>query len=183
MKPTDISLVEYFQTAGKLKEVVRTGWTRYPINNPESVADHSFRTAIMAMTLAPYFDINANKVIKMALIHDIADSIMGDIVTDAGSYDLPNLKQKEIDEVSTGEKIFDIINAADNKAILTEFINQESPEAKFVSQLDKLEMAMQAREYEIRDNVNLSDFFVSAKRKISDEQLKSILDTIININK
>ena len=181
MKPSGVSFVKFFQIAGGLKGVVRTGWTRYPINNPESVADHSFRTAIMAMTLAPYFDIDVNKVIKMALIHDIAESTTGDIVTDAGSYDLYSLKKKEEDEITAGEKIFDIINGIEYKNILVEFVEQESYEAKFVAQLDKLEMAMQAKEYEIRDSVDLSDFFVSAKRKISDEQLKSILDTIINL--
>ena len=181
MKPLDNSFIKFFQTIGKLKEVVRTGWTRYPIDNPESVADHSFRTAIMAITLAPYFDVDVNKVIKMALIHDIAESTTGDIVTDAGIYDLPNLKQKEVDEIVAGEKIFDYIDAPEYKNIFTEFAKKESPEAKFVAQLDKLEMALQAKEYEMRDGVDLSDFFASANRKINDENLKLILDSILNI--
>lgn len=80
MKNTDI--VELFHSIGKLKKIKRAGWIRHCIPNPETVADHSFRTAFIAMILGDILKLDTAKLMRMALIHDIAEIVTGDITPD-----------------------------------------------------------------------------------------------------
>src|SRR3989344_4869167 len=59
---------------GDLKKLDRTGWARRGIQNPESVADHSFRTTIMALVLADGAGVDQNKAVKIGLIHEFEDN-------------------------------------------------------------------------------------------------------------
>src|SRR5262245_5025299 len=67
-----------------LKQLERTGWAKRGIEIPESVADHSFGTAVMALVLAGQAGVDQNKSIKMALIHDVAESVVGDFAPSDG---------------------------------------------------------------------------------------------------
>ena len=71
---------KFFEIVLKLKNTPRQGWIeKLEINNPESVADHSYSTSIMSMVLSDLEGINSEKIIRMALLHDLAESITGDI--------------------------------------------------------------------------------------------------------
>ncbi|GAA51740.1 HD domain-containing protein 2 [Clonorchis sinensis] len=75
------NILQFLSMCGRLKHTVRTGWTRYDINQPESVADHMYRMALMA-TVIPTSDqtgISVERLIKMTIVHDLAESIVGDI--------------------------------------------------------------------------------------------------------
>ena len=75
-----------------LKRVPRTGWMR-TVKNPESVAEHMYRLAVMCM-LAPS-GLDVNHCIFLALCHDMAESVVGDIPTYAGvskgNFSIPGL--------------------------------------------------------------------------------------------
>jgi 5'-deoxynucleotidase YfbR-like HD superfamily hydrolase len=83
--------LEFAHIIGKLKSLVRTGWTRYDVRDPEDVADHSFRTALLALVLAKEAGVDAEKAVAMALVHDIGEAKIGDIITAHGRRTLPNL--------------------------------------------------------------------------------------------
>lgn len=174
-QPTEASLIEFLFTIGNLKIIPRTGWTRYPIPRPESVADHSFRLVTMAMLLAPSFGVDPDKATKMAILHDLGESLIGDVVTDGGRVDLPNLPQKLLDEREALRTILEPIGAGHYIDLFDEFMANETPEAQFINQLDKLEMAVQAREYELAHGVELEEFYVSAEHRIHNPILKRIL--------
>lgn len=176
--PSIDALLELLFLVGKLKTTPRTGWTRYPIPHPESVADHSFRVGVMAMLLAPQFDVNQLRVIQMALVHDIGESIIGDVVTDGGSVDLPNLAEKQEAERQAVKMIFDHFGAPQYLELLDELVANTTPEAKFVNQLDKLEMGMQAREYELADRVDLSEFYESVERVVQEPYFTKLLSQL-----
>ncbi len=72
-------LLNFLQTVGNLKLVKRRGWVLRKVPNPESVAEHSFRTAILAMVFADKFDVDKKKLLEMALVHDLAEAITGDL--------------------------------------------------------------------------------------------------------
>ena len=72
-------LIDFFHEIGSLKDLKRTGWLMRKVSNPESVADHSFRTAVMALILAPRLKLNTEKCLKMAVLHDLAEARIGDI--------------------------------------------------------------------------------------------------------
>jgi putative hydrolase of HD superfamily len=120
----------------------------------ESVADHSYRMAMMAMfppeTLSSRLD--NNKSIRLALIHDIAESVVGDITPGDG---VPK-SEKARRELSTVEHIErkllgNVHRAPDFQGVISlwnEFEEGITLESQFVQDLDKIEMLHQMVEYE-----------------------------------
>jgi putative hydrolases of HD superfamily len=174
------NIVEFFARVGRLKEIPRTGWTRYPIPRPESIADHSFRVSVMAMFLAPKFGVDPVRATLMLLLHDLGEYLKGDIVTEDAHGDLPNKEQKLADERQDLLDILGLIDAQERIELQDEFVKNKTPLARFANQLDKLEMAIQAREYEIAYGVDLGEFYSSASREIDNPDMQAILQEAIN---
>jgi putative hydrolase of HD superfamily len=74
-------LIEFFRELIKLKKTQRSGWVVSGVKNVESVADHSFMTTLMVLILGKEKDIDLGKSLKMAIIHDIAECRIGDVIT------------------------------------------------------------------------------------------------------
>ena len=71
-------LLEFLRNAERLKTVTRSAFTT--TGDVESVAEHSWRLALMASLLAPQFpDVDAARLVRMCLIHDLGEAIGGDI--------------------------------------------------------------------------------------------------------
>lgn len=151
---------------GKLKTIVRTGWTRYPeIKDPESVADHVFRCAAMSMFLAPMCNADPGKTTMMLVIHEIGETVIGDVVTDGGAKDLPNRDDKLRAEREAAVKVLQEAGAETYIELYDEYVANKTPEAKLANQIDKLEMGIQAREYELKYGIDLEPFYESVRRK------------------
>ena len=71
-------MIKFLQEINKLKSIKRTGWLRKNVKNPESVADHSFRVALMAYLLCPD-NLDKERMIKMALLNDLPEAVTGDM--------------------------------------------------------------------------------------------------------
>lgn len=73
------SINHFGALAGLVKKVKRTGWLRYlPENKVESVGDHSAKIAFLALYLRNIENVDYMKCMQMALIHDIAEGLVGD---------------------------------------------------------------------------------------------------------
>ncbi len=164
---------------GELKKLKRSGWVREKVKNPESIADHSFRTTILAMVLAPLLNLDQNKLIKMALVHDIGEVESGDVVWERGDFgDEEERKKKEEIEKKAIGRIFkkfgeEYIN------LFRELLERKSDEAKVLWQIDRLERMIQAMEYEKNQGVDLSEFFANAEKNITDPKLREIMQQIL----
>ena len=66
-----------------LKDIKRAGWTRIGIEQPESVAAHSWGMCWLIMALAPD-NIDRPKAIQLAILHDLAEARVGDITPHDG---------------------------------------------------------------------------------------------------
>ena len=130
---------ELLLEALKLKSLPRTGWLRAGIENPESVAAHSWGVAWLCMVLCPK-ELNKLKVLEMALIHDLAEVRIGDITP----YDGIELAEKHKMESAA---FVEMTEQLGNRQHLRDLWNEQSAEADFVKQMDKLDMALQAQEY------------------------------------
>jgi len=76
-------LESFFQKILELKNIPRQGWKdKLDMDDVESVADHSYSTAIMSMVLSDLEGLDTEKIIRMALLHDLAESVIGDITPD-----------------------------------------------------------------------------------------------------
>lgn len=178
-----LNYLQFFKEVGKSKRLLRSGWVREKVKDPESIAEHSFRVGVLAMVMSDKLNPNLdkNKLIKMALLHDLAEVITGDTVTDR--WDIIDVKKKderEIIEEKGIKKIFDKIDQGDEFiGIFHEMISRLTPEAKVFTQLDKLEMALQAFEYEKEQGKNLEEFFVTVSLYVKEPLLKKIFDEIL----
>lgn len=63
----------------RLKTTPREGWRRFEIHHGESIADHMYRMGIITMLCPNDAGINKDRCVKMALIHDVAEALVGDI--------------------------------------------------------------------------------------------------------
>lgn len=183
MKKNKIDFVDFFVTVGLSKRLLRSGWIRGKVKDPESVAEHSFRVGVMAMVLSDKLGhtLNAEKMIKMALLHDLGEVITGDIVTERwGMIDIKKRDQKELEEEEGIRQIFDKIGEGDQYvSIFHEMIGRATLEAKIFWQLDKMEMALQALEYEKEQGKNLEEFFITTKTNhLKEPLLLKIFDEV-----
>ncbi len=126
--------------AGKLKRIKRQGWldAGIPAAEAESVADHSFRTALLVAFVSEP-DINMAKALKMALVHDLGEADVGDLTPRSK---VPRKKKAQMEEravlaLGNGEVL----------ALWREFEQGKSPEAKAVREADGYERVIQAMEY------------------------------------
>ncbi|KAJ2856034.1 hypothetical protein GGI22_003937, partial [Coemansia erecta] len=76
--PSASSVIDFLSIVERLKRTKRTGWINSGVSKPESIADHMYRMGIMAM-LVEDGSLDRNRCIKMAIVHDIAESLVGDI--------------------------------------------------------------------------------------------------------
>ncbi|MGB9623168.1 MAG: HD domain-containing protein, partial [Candidatus Bathyarchaeia archaeon] len=83
LNPSLEGIGEFLRIVGRLKRLPRTGWLESQINDPESVAEHSFRTAVLAMVFADLKNLNVERVVRMALLHDLAEAEIGDLTPEA----------------------------------------------------------------------------------------------------
>jgi len=179
--------IDLFLRANESKKIPRTGWGMYDIENPESVAEHTFSLSFLTLQLSPLlsdelnFPLNINKLVKMAILHDIGEVETGDIVVSRGAIiDHQKREAKEKKELQGIKKLFkasDKSNLAVN--LFSEMIERESLEANIFWQLDKLDMAIQALVYEISEKKFLPEFFENAKVNITNELLVSLLNEVI----
>jgi len=147
-KPETEGILEFLKNVGKLKEITRTGWVESGVAKPESVADHSFRTAVLAMLLADLQGLDSGRAAKMALLHDLAEALTGDLTPkDKRQRGLAYQAEEEEAVVRLFSKLPS--DAAETyKALWDELREGSTQEAKVVARADKVEMLLQATEYE-----------------------------------
>jgi putative hydrolase of HD superfamily len=172
--------IRLIKEIGKIKKIKRSGWVREGIESPESVADHSYRVAVMAMILGNRLDVDTDKLIKMALAHDLGEGLTGDVIDQRGGKTDTKLKEeKDKEKIDRVEQIFTAEDENDFVPKLqAESLRMESNEAKILKQLDGLEMAIQALEYEEEAGKDLTEFFENATMRIENEYLKKLLNEV-----
>ena len=159
----------------KLKDEHRRGWKlKAGIKSPESVADHTYGVAMLSMLLADKMGLDAEKCIKMALLHDLSEVITGDLMPGE------NNNKREEDNIAMRRllKLLPDKLARQYLAIWNDFRLNKSKEALLVHELDKLEMVIQAYRYKGQGTKKelLTRFADSARAKISDKQVRTMFD-------
>ncbi len=148
--------------AERLKEEMRHSWLSN--GRRESVAEHTWRVALMVIMVAPYLDhrVDIEKCLKLALLHDLAEAEAGDIpVFENQHQDRKQAKYyheqqamlhiKSVLDSPVGQEIYELWE---------EYERQECYEAKFVRALDKLEVQLQHNEADISSWLHLEKLMV-----------------------
>ncbi|GAM17632.1 hypothetical protein SAMD00019534_008070 [Acytostelium subglobosum LB1] len=165
------SLLEFYKICGLLKTTKRTGWVNNGIHLPESISDHMYRMSLFGMSLDSNtkgvnsgLPIDRTKCIKMALVHDLGESIVGDFTP----YDKISKEEKFKLEQDAMIKIKDTLNNESGIEIYNlwlEYEEAKTDEALLVKDFDKFEMILQALEYEKAQGKDLQSFFDSTRGK------------------
>ncbi|KAI0077751.1 HD domain-containing protein [Panus rudis PR-1116 ss-1] len=158
----DISLdrLAFFHVLERLKTQKRTGWVDYNVPGPESISDHMYRMAVMAMCTSDE-KLDISKCVMMCLVHDLA---VGDITPREG---ISKAEKKRLEAEAMHNFVHDMLHnspaAQRIEALWKEYEEGNSAEARFVKDLDRFEMASQAFEYERNHGMStLQPFFDSS---------------------
>jgi putative hydrolase of HD superfamily len=161
-------MMPLLQAAAALKMMPRSGWLMAGVASPESVADHSWATATLALAMTAVVNrdpaanglvkaLDAGRVAQIALVHDLAESVVTDLPRRA-TY----LLGKEIKHRAEAQAMAQLTHdfpEADFVALWQEYSALSSPEGRIVHDADKLEMVHQALWYERAGNRNLGEFW------------------------
>eukprot|EP01031_Cornospumella_fuschlensis_P044342 gene44342-54225_t len=75
--------MRFFEVVGKLKTLKRTGWVHNGIPLPESVSDHMYRMSMLCFMITDS-RVNRDQLMKICMVHDLAESVVGDITPHCG---------------------------------------------------------------------------------------------------
>eukprot|EP00767_Chilomastix_cuspidata_P004469 gnl/Chilomastix_cuspidata/4613.p1 GENE.gnl/Chilomastix_cuspidata/4613~~gnl/Chilomastix_cuspidata/4613.p1 ORF type:complete len:185 (+),score=66.30 gnl/Chilomastix_cuspidata/4613:15-569(+) len=167
-------LREFLDTVYSLKALPRTGWVEYGIPAPESVAGHSFGAALLALLLSPP-GIDRDKAIRMALVHDVAESIIGDISITAR---MPEAEKRRR-ETAAMHLLAEKAGSEELMQLFEEYEARETPEAQFVKKVDLLDMMLQAHIYERAHKAPLDSFFVDEHKFEGDTKIDQLLHALM----
>ncbi|XP_027065803.1 uncharacterized protein [Coffea arabica] len=150
------SAIDFLTLCHRLKTTKRAGWVKKGVENPESIADHMYRMGVMALIAADIPGVNRDKCIKMAIVHDIAEDGISKLEKSQREQEALEHMCKLLGGGPQAKEIADL---------WTEYEENTSLEAKVVKDLDKVEMILQALEYENEQGKDLDEFFQSTAGK------------------
>ncbi|AFR07476.1 HD domain-containing protein [Nocardiopsis alba] len=140
----DVRALDYLYEAGLLKRYKRTGWVVAGVPDPESIADHSHRTALTAAVIAELEGANPERAAFLALFHDTQETRLTDIPYIGKRYLKASSNAEVTADQTAGmpEGLARLIGGAES-----EYEAKESAEARCAKDADKLECLLQAVEY------------------------------------
>nr|XP_057913074.1 HD domain-containing protein 2 [Doryrhamphus excisus] len=176
--PGGMQMLQFLKLIGQLKRVPRTGWVYRKVKDPESVSDHMYRMALMALTITDP-TVDKDRCMKMALVHDLAECIVGDItpldnVGKAEKHRQEEAAMRQLTSLTPGRV------GQEMYGLWEEYENQSSPEARLVKEFDRLEMILQAHEYEEMEGApgRLQEFFDSTEGRFRHPDVLQLVSSL-----
>ena len=142
------NVVNYYVLCNKLKNIVRSGWVDWNVKRDrvESVAEHIFGVQMLAIAMKSEYeyDIDLMKVIYMLAIHELGETVIGDLT----QFEIAKEEKEKIEHDAVHSILSSLVDGDKIEALFLEFDAQETPEAKFAYQCDKLECDIQSKLYD-----------------------------------
>lgn len=180
-------LINALGVAEKLKSTTRHCYSS--AGRHESVAEHSWRAALMAYFMKDEFpDVNMDKVITMCLIHDLGEAFTGDI---------PTFYKTDADEAKEEQLLYDWVAslpepfATEMRDLYEEMAARQTVEAKIYKAIDGLEAVLQhnesalstwiPHEYDLNqtyatDRVAFSQYLTALRKELKEDTLRKIAE-------
>ena len=180
--------IELIEKTGVLKKIPRMGWKMRGVPECESVADHSFRVIFISMVLGDIlkkdYNIDFEKLLRISILHEIPEAEITDLALGPALSVGRDIKHKA--ESAAFKMIFEKFDFANYYFnIWMEFETTESIEGKIVKLADKIDMMVQAAEYEKCGVRNLDDFWKNIENfeNFEIEFVKKIYDELNAMHK
>lgn len=177
------NMLAFTQIVRLLKTQPRTGWVDrgIPVAKTESIADHMYRMSIIAMAI-PAEKVSIDKCVKIALVHDIAEALVGDITPFGGV----TKAEKHRREWETIEYLVELVKpynerfGEEMKELWLDYEEIRCLEARYVKDIDKFEMIQQAWDYEQEYGLqyDLSEFYDS-RSSIKTKEVGDLCDEVL----
>jgi len=173
------SLLKVYLELNHLKQLYRQGWLRrgVPAERCESVAEHCFGVATLALLLADahFPDLDRDKLLRMALLHEFGEIYAGDL-TPSDGVPVDEKQRREMDSVN--RVLGALAGGRQYVEACREYAEGKSAESRFLREVDRLEMGLQALVYERQGLAELSEFYESVDQAVSLPELRTLLDAL-----
>lgn len=172
-------LAGYLLEAGLLKRAKRTGWWIVGVKDPETIAEHSFRTALIGATLAMMEGADPARTALLCLFHDTQETRVGDI---------PHVGRRYLTAASNQDVTADQVSAcpepvrAGVQAVVDEYETGESLEAVIARDADKLECLIQGIEYREQGHQNAQGWIDTSRERLKTASANDLADAALQMN-
>ncbi len=166
-----MALLSLLDRVNDLKRLPRTGWLLMGISPAESIADHAFATALIALLLAEAINadlaaisqaesaapLDVGRVLQIALLHDLAESMVTDLPHRATAL-FGSAAKHDAERAAMAAVTQELPNGPAWQTLWAEYAANDSPEARLVRDADKIELAHQALRYTQSGYSGLDEF-------------------------
>lgn len=168
-------VVDYYVICNKLKNIIRTGWKSWNVKRDrlESVAEHTYGVQMLALAMKSEYkyDIDIMKVILMLAIHELGETVIGDLTM----FQISKEEKEKIEHDAVSKILSGLLDGKEIKKLFFEFDEGKTKEARFAYQCDKLEADLQCKLYGEENLVDLND---QADNKVMNYPIvKELLDS------
>lgn len=150
------NVINYYVLCNKLKNVIRTGWKDWNVQSDriESVAEHIFGVQMLALAMySEYqYDIDIMKVIFMLAVHELGETVIGDLT----QFQISKEEKEKIEHEAVHKILSGLLDGEYIEKLFLEFDSHSTKEAMFAYQCDKLECDLQSKLYDEEGCVDLN---------------------------
>ncbi len=173
-------LAQYVYELGLLKRIRRTGWWVAGVDDPESVAEHVFRTAILGYLLATLEGADPFRTAALCLFHDAAETRVGDLHRINSRY----LDSEDAEARAFCDQAQRLPQGARERvlALFEEFRTSETREARIARDADLLECLVQAREYQAQGCSSVRDWINNSYAQLSSVSARQLAEACIEMD-
>ncbi|MDF3291913.1 HD domain-containing protein [Streptomyces silvisoli] len=168
----------YLLEMGMLKRAKRSGWWIVGVKDPETIAEHSWRTAVVGSVLALMEGADPAKVALLCTFHDTQETRIGDI---------PHIGRRYLSASSNEDVTRDQVSASHSgvraglQSIIEEYENGDSLEVIVAHDADKLECLIQAVEYREQGYQNVQPWIDSSLAKLKTASAQELAEAALNM--
>ncbi|GAA3119367.1 HD domain-containing protein [Streptomyces echinatus] len=171
------AVARFLYEAGTLKNTRRSGWWMAGIKDPESVADHSWRTALIASIIAQLEGADPARAAFLAVWHDSQETRTGDVNHLGKRYTKGEADPRDI----TADQVAGMPEglAGAIRALVGEYEAKESPEAVCARDADKLECMIQGLEYRAQGYADVQRWIDNSRGRITTKSGQALADAVL----
>lgn len=171
-----------------LKDETRTGWQLRGVRDPESVAAHTWGVSLLCLFYAPEAGVDRDRALRMAALHDLAEAETGDVPTraDSTAETVPAAEKLHRERAAVAD-LLEPFDDGDLRELWEEYEARESDVARFVKDMDLVDMCLQAVRYEregryepggdeFREYDRLDEFFATAEPRVRTDVGRELLE-------
>lgn len=174
------NVLEFIKLVHVLKHTERTGWAYCNVPNSERIAGHMYSMAMMTFLIDDKSNLNRLKCLQLAVVHDLAECIVGDITP----RDNVSAEEKYKREEEAMCEIGKLVGAETGSLLYNlwlEYEEKSTPESVFVKDLDRFDLIFTAAHYEktVKDSINIQEFFDNSLDKFEHPFVQKLVDEVM----